>query len=245
MERAGGLNAPRPLRAVVVDVDFTLIPPGPRFQGPGYAATCETHGVAVDAACFEAAVAHALPMLDDLADPLYDHGLFIAYTAAIIERMGGLGEGVRRAAAEIYEDWAANHHFDLYDDVHDVLPGLAARGLTLGVISNSHRSLEAFTEHFALDRYVRTHVSAHPNRYMKPHPSIFEAALLSAGVAAGEAVMVGDSLKADVRGALNVGMRAVWLRRSGDDSAERPAHVPMIRRLHDLPALLDAEPSAR
>lgn len=239
------MNAPRPLRAVFFDVDFTLIHPGPRFQGPGYAATCETHGVAVDAACFEAAVAHALPMLDDLADPLYDHGLFIAYTAAIIERMGGLGEGVRRAAAEIYEDWAANHHFDLYDDVHDVLPGLAARGLTLGVISNSHRSLEAFTEHFALDRYVRTHVSAHPNRYMKPHPSIFEAALLSAGVAAGEAVMVGDSLKADVRGALNVGMRAVWLRRSGDDSAERPAHVPMIRRLHDLPALLDPEPSAR
>ena len=233
------MNAPRPLRAVFFDVDFTLIHPGPRFQGPGYAATCETHGVAVDAACFEAAVAHALPMLDDLADPLYDHGLFIAYTAAIIERMGGLGEGVRRAAAEIYEDWAANHHFDLYDDVHDVLPGLAARGLTLGVISNSHRSLEAFTEHFALDRYVRTHVSAHPNRYMKPHPSIFEAALTSAGVS------VGDSLKADERGALNVGMRAVWLRRSGDDSAERPAHVPMIRRLHDLPALLDAEPSAR
>ena len=245
MERCGGMNAPRPLRAVFFDVDFTLIHPGPRFQGPGYAATCETHGVAVDAACFEAAVAHALPMLDDLADPLYDHGLFIAYTAAIIERMGGLGEGVRRAAAEIYEDWAANHHFDLYDDVQDVLPTLAARGLALGVISNSHRSLEAFTEHFSLDRYVRTHVSAHPNRYMKPHPSIFEAALASAGVAPGEAVMVGDSLKADVRGALNVGMRAVWLRRSGDDSAERPAHVPMIRRLHDLPALLEPEPAVR
>jgi len=245
VERCGGMNAPRPLRAVFFDVDFTLIHPGPRFQGPGYAATCETHGVAVDAACFEAAVAHALPMLDDLADPLYDHGLFIAYTAAIIERMGGLGEGVRRAAAEIYEDWAANHHFDLYDDVQDVLPALAARGLALGVISNSHRSLEAFTEHFSLDRYVRTHVSAHPNRYMKPHPSIFEAALASAGVAPGEAVMVGDSLKADVRGALNVGMRAVWLRRSGDDSAERPAHVPMIRRLHDLPALLEPEPAVR
>ena len=239
------MNAPRPLRAVFFDVDFTLIHAGPRFQGPGYAATCETHGVAVDAACFEAAVAHALPMLDDLADPLYDHGLFIAYAAAIIERMGGLGEGVRRAAAEIYEDWAANHHFDLYDDVQDVLPALAARGLALGVISNSHRSLEAFTEHFSLDRYVRTHVSAHPNRYMKPHPSIFEAALASAGVAPGEAVMVGDSLKADVRGALNVGMRAVWLRRSGDDSAERPAHVPMIRRLHDLPALLEPEPAVR
>jgi HAD superfamily hydrolase (TIGR01549 family) len=234
-----------PVRAVFFDVDFTLIHPGPRFHGPGYAATCAEYGVAVDAARFDEAVAFALPMLDDLDDPLYDHDLFINYTAAIIERMGGQGNGVQRAAAEIYEAWAANHHFDLYDDVNHVLPALAAKGLQLGVISNSHRSLEAFTAHFDLDRYVRTHVSAHPNRYMKPHPSIFAAALASAGVDAGQAVMVGDSLKADVHGALGAGLRAVWLRRSGDDSPARPGHVPFIRRLHELPPILFPEPPAR
>jgi HAD superfamily hydrolase (TIGR01509 family) len=232
------VNDPVPIRAVFFDVDFTLIHPGPRFHGNGYAATCAEHGVAVDASRFDAAVAYALPMLDDLEDPLYDHELFINYTAAIIEQMGGRGAPVRTAAAEIYEAWAANHHFDLYDDVHAVLPALAAKGLELGVISNSHRSLEAFTEHFELDRYVRTHVSAHPNRYMKPHPSIFETALAAAKVRPEEAVMVGDSLKADVHGALAAGLRAVWLRRVGDDSTERPAHVPLIRRLHDLPPLL-------
>lgn len=232
------MSTPRALRAVFFDVDFTLIHPGPRFHGPGYAETCRLHGIAVDADRFEAAVTVALPMLDDLDDPLYDHDLFIRYTARIIEEMGGVGTGVRTAAAEIYEAWAANHHFDLYDDVHDVLPALAERGLELGVISNSHRSLEAFTEHFALDRYVRTHVSAHPGRYMKPHPSIFETALASAGVSAGEALMVGDSLKADVHGALNAGLGAVWLRRSGDDSPQRPPSVPLIRRLHELPDLL-------
>jgi len=227
-----------PLRAVFFDVDFTLIHPGPRFHGPGYAATCAEHGVDVDPARFDTAVSRAQPLLDDLADPLYDHDLFIRYTAAIIEAMGGRGAAVRAAATEIYDDWAANHHFDLYDDVHDVLPVLAGQGLELGVISNSHRSLEAFTEHFALDRYVRTHVSAHPNRWMKPHPSIFEAALASAGVAPAEAVMVGDSFKHDVQGALGAGLHAVWLRRSGDDMEGRPGHVPLIRRLHDLPPLI-------
>ncbi|MEP7116993.1 MAG: HAD family hydrolase [Acidobacteriota bacterium] len=226
------------LRAVFFDVDFTLIHPGPRFLGAGYATTCAAHGVAVDAQVFDAAVSRALPLLDDPADPRYAHDLFIDYTAAIIEHMGGRGAGVRRAAAEIYEDWAANHHFALYDDVHAVLTALAARGLELGVISNSHRSLEAFTAHFELDRFVRTHVSAHPNRFMKPHRSIFEAALASAGVAPNEAVMVGDSLTADVHGALGAGLRAVWLRRSGDDSPARPAHVPLIRRLVELPPLL-------
>lgn len=236
---------PRPIRAVFFDVDFTLIHPGPRFHGPGYAATCAEYGIAVDPARFDDAVAFALPMLDDLEDPLYDHDLFISYTAAIIRRMGGEGDGVRRAAAEIYDAWAANHHFDLYDDVRAVLPTLAEQGLELGVISNSHRSLEAFTAHFELDRFVRTHVSAHPHRYMKPHRSIFEAALASAGVEAGQAVMVGDSLKADVQGALGAGLRAVWLRRSGDDSPARPGHVPIIRRLHELPPLLWPEPPGR
>ena len=231
-----------PLRAVFFDVDFTLIHPGPRFHGAGYAEVCAAHGVAVDPSRFETAVALALPLLDDHDDPIYDHGLFIRYTAAIIEHMGGQGEAVTTAAAEIYDAWALNHHFDLYDDVHDVLPALAARGLRLGVISNSHRSLEAFTEHFALDRFVRTHVSAHPNRRMKPHRSIFEAALADAGVRAEEALMVGDSLRADVEGALNAGLRAVWLRRAGDVPAERPDAVPIIRRLHELPSIIWPEP---
>ncbi len=232
------MSGPAPIRAVFFDVDFTLIHPGARFHGAGYAVTCAEHGVEVDASRFDAAVSYALPMLDDLEDPLYDHDLFINYTAAIIEQMGGRGARVRQAAAEIYEEWAANHHFDLYDDVHDVLPVLAARGLELGVISNSHRSLEAFTEHFELDRYVRTHVSAHPGRYMKPHPSIFAAALSAAGVAAHEAVMVGDSFKADVQGALGAGLHAVWLRRFGDVPSGVPASVPVLRRLHELPAVL-------
>ena len=43
--------------AVFFDVDFTLIHPGPRFQGVGYEANCARHGVAVDPARFDAAVA--------------------------------------------------------------------------------------------------------------------------------------------------------------------------------------------
>jgi putative hydrolase of the HAD superfamily len=232
-----------PIKAVFFDVDFTLIHPGPRFHGPGYAEVCAVHGVVVDAARFDAAVARALPILDDHDDPVYDHALFIRYTAAIIEHMGGRGEAVAVAAAEIYDAWALNHHFDLYDDVHDVLPALAGRGLRLGVISNSHRSLEAFTQHFALDRYVRTHVSAHPNRRMKPHRSIFEAALADAGVHADEALMVGDSLRADVEGALAAGLRAVWLRRAGDVVVTDAAPAPVIRRLDELPAIIWPAPA--
>ena len=58
-----------------------------------------------------------------------------------------------------------------------------------------------------------------------------------------EALMVGDSLRADVEGAIAAGMRAVWLRRAGDEPAERPAAVPIIRRLHELPSIIWPEPT--
>jgi putative hydrolase of the HAD superfamily len=45
----------------------------------------------------------------------------------------------------------------------------------------------------------------------KPHPGIFSRALAELGVAASQAVMVGDILEMDIAGAQGVGMRAIWL----------------------------------
>ena len=53
--------------------------------------------------------------------------LFVHYTATIIEHMGGRGAGVVRAAERVYEEWASNHHFEIYDDVAPVLTELSHR----------------------------------------------------------------------------------------------------------------------
>lgn len=225
-------------RAVFFDVDFTLIFPGPTFQGDGYARFCAEAGVEVDASRFEPAVAAASFILDDVEETIYDASLFVHYTATIIERMGGRGPGVVAVAQRIYEQWAGNHHFEMYDDVAPVLTELRSRGLTLGVISNSHRSLAAFAEHFQLDTLITSAVSSAEHGFMKPHPSIFERALEQAGVPAAHAVMVGDSVKADIEGALAAGLRGVLLRRSGDLPRHLPLGVPVIRTLTDLPGLL-------
>ena len=226
------------IRAGFFDVDFTLIYPGPTFQGEGYARFCAQEGVIVDPAGFEPAVAAASFILDEVEEPIYDASLFVHYTATIIEHMGGRGAGVVRVAERIYEQWAGNHHFEMYDDVEPVLSELWKRGIVLGVISNSHRSLDAFREHFQLDTMVTAAVSSAEHGYMKPHPSIFEAALAQAGVAAGEAAMVGDSLKADIEGAVAAGMRGFLLRRSGDVPPAMPPGITVIGTLRDLPAHL-------
>lgn len=228
-------------RAVCFDVDFTLIYPGPTFQGEGYRRFCARHGMAVDPARFDAAVASASAVLDRVQDLIYDPQLFIDYTMAVIRGMGGEGPGIEACAREIYDEWAANRHFHLYEDVPEVLRDLRARGLRLGVISNSHRPLQGFLEHFGLADLITTAVSSMEHGYMKPHPSIFEAALADLEVAPYEAVMVGDSFAHDIEGARRLGMTGVLVSRSGQ--AEPPAPgVPVIRSLRELAAHLELEP---
>jgi putative hydrolase of the HAD superfamily len=221
--------------AVFFDVDFTLIHPGPRFQDVGYQETCARHGVTVIVERFDAAVAGAAVVLDSAA-PLYDEQIFINYTRRIIELMGGTGAGVETAALELHAAWAGNHYFSLYDDVAETLERLRDAGIRTGLISNGPRSLESFRTHFHLEGLITVTVSSLDHGYMKPHPSIFLAALAAMQVSATEAVMVGDSLVHDVFGARQVGMRAVLLARGGQEPPD--AAVPVIRTLRDLPGLL-------
>jgi putative hydrolase of the HAD superfamily len=227
-------------RAVFFDVDFTLIYPGPTFRGEGYQAFCARYGITTDPARFTAAVASAAPLLDTPEETSYDDEIFIAYTRRIIEQMGGRGEQVEAAAREIYREWALCHHFELFEEVPAVLRELAAGGVKVGLISNSHRSLASFESHFELQGLIAAAVSSAEHGLMKPHPSIFRAAMQLADVPPAEAVMVGDSVRQDVEGALGAGMRAVLLHRSAtphplaDDLLARG--VPVIRSLN---ALLD------
>jgi len=63
-------------------------------------------------------------------------------------------------------------------------------------------------------------------------------ALEQLGVGPEEAVMVGNSLQRDIRGAKNTGIRAIWMQLDGvkpDDDVEPDAR---ITNLSQLPALL-------
>jgi putative hydrolase of the HAD superfamily len=75
----------------------------------------------------------------------------------------------------------------------------------------------------------------------KPDPAIFAIALELSGVAATDAVYVGDSAHHDVPGAHAAGMRAIWMNRRGIDwPGARPPDVE-IRDLRELLPLLGIE----
>jgi putative hydrolase of the HAD superfamily len=229
------------IRAVLFDVDFTLIEPGPMFRAEGYHAFCERYGVAVDPSRFDAAVANAAAVLDRAGDAPYDAELYIAYTRRIIEEMGGSGGNLDACAREIYDEWASCHHFELYDEVPAVLRALVARGVRLGLISNSHRCLESFQSHFELKDLIDATISSPDHGFMKPHPSIFSEALQRLGVEPPDALMVGDSVRDDIEGALRAGMHAALVHRSptphpraGWLAARGVRVIPSLSELPDL-----------
>jgi HAD superfamily hydrolase (TIGR01662 family) len=227
----------RPIRAVFFDVDFTLIYPGPTFQALGYERFAASHGMTVDPLRFPHAVRAASSVLDDEQQHVYDEEIFVRYTARILEEMGGSGDRVAACAREIFNEWAVCRHFFLYDDVAAVLRELAGRALKIGLISNSHRSMASFEEHFELDGLIAASITSFEHGFMKPHPSIFAAALTLAEVTADEALMVGDSVPHDIEGARRAGMRAVLVHRS-DDPVTAPPDVPVIRDLSELTRLV-------
>src|SRR5437870_1795720 len=144
-------------------------------------------------------------------------------------------------AREFYAEWASNHHFEL-NDVSSELEDLSGAGIRIGVISNSHRGLESFLSHFELQHLISAAVSSADHGFMKPHPSIFLAALQLLDVQPADAVMVGDNVRQDVEGALRAGMRAVLLHRAGGQHPRADEltkmGVPAIDSLYELPRVL-------
>ena len=123
----------------------------------------------------------------------------------------------------------------------EVLRALQARGLLLGVISNTlqpARYMDGHLAHNGLLAFFPARIYSSELRVAKPHPGIFRAALAALGVLPESAVMVGDRLEADVAGAQGVGMKAVLI-----EVAHRPEQSPAIApdaRIRELPELLEA-----
>lgn len=121
-------------------------------------------------------------------------------------------------AEELWETWNLGGEFFgrvLFDDALATLDELRARGYKLACVTNrafsGRRFLAELQELGLAGQFDAMAVSCDVG-YMKPHAGIFENALHALRVAPEEAVMVGDSLKADVQGARAVGMTGVWRR---------------------------------
>jgi HAD superfamily hydrolase (TIGR01549 family) len=147
-------------------------------------------------------------------------------------------EEIGRFALETHSRHALEAHC-LYDDAREVVGQLTGR-LPLALITNGAADTQREKlKALAIESYFDSVVVSGEHGVAKPDAAIFRHALDALGVAPDEALHVGDSLEADVAGALNAGLTAVWLNRHGEErDASHPAPHHEITSLTELLHLL-------
>jgi putative hydrolase of the HAD superfamily len=141
---------------------------------------------------------------------------------------------------------AAEHHLAAWTPhiKHDpeaaaTLRALRDRGLTIGLLSNTHwprHFHEQLLEADGLAELIDARVYTSELDWVKPHPAAFRAALDAIDLQdPTAAVYVGDRPYDDMRGARHAGMRAVW--RANTHLPGGEAHADAV--IHRLPELVD------
>ena len=128
------------------------------------------------------------------------------------------------------------------EGARSALETLAARGVTLCVVSNTMRTpgnvLRQVLDRSGLLAPLKVLTFSDECGIRKPDPAIFHSTLRQIGVAPEDAVHVGDDPILDVEGARDAGMAVIQLTPTGRATAPvKPDAV--IRGFRDLPAALD------
>ncbi len=135
--------------------------------------------------------------------------------------------------------------WELYDDVLPMLRHVrdAEPAITIGVVSDWGSNLHEILTDLELDPWLDFVLASGAVGLAKPDPAFFRVALDRADAAPGEALMVGDSYRADVHGARSAGVDALWLDRTDGPSLRAlgghvPGDVRCIGSLAEVPSLL-------
>lgn len=155
--------------------------------------------------------------------PEHGHDLTFLRHRSLKDLFGaaGLAESLADEALEVF--FAARNRVELYDDVRPSLLRLRSR-YRLFAVSNGNADLQRC----GIADLFSGHVTASAAGAAKPDARIYAALLDLAGVEAHQVVHIGDDPLADVVGATQAGLQAVWLNRDArpwPPQFERPART--------------------
>ncbi len=149
-----------------------------------------------------------------------------------------VAESVLRSALDaLYSVTQSN--WILEDDALATIQQLQSNHYQLGIFSNAgdDQDVQELIEDFGIRSYFDFVLTSAACFYRKPHPRAFEIALAQWNISPEEAVMIGDSLDADIRGAKNLDMKAIWITRRAAIKADEMQRVKpdfSVRSLNEL-----------
>jgi len=205
------LAAERAPRLLTIDLDETVWPCRAvieRAEGQLYRWLRERAPRVTDSHSMESLREHRLRLRE--AHPELAHDITALRLASLGQLLAAHGYHRGRARAALALFLEERNRVEPYEDVAPVLRVLA-RHYRLVSVTNGN----AAVARTPLGGHFHLSLSAADVGAPKPSPALFEAALRYAGVSPGEAVHVGDDPYLDVEPARQLGMRTVWMNRTG------------------------------
>lgn len=232
----------RDYRAVFFDAGGTLLRPHPS-QGEVTQAVLAEAGLHVD----RDRLAEALRLVN--AEVFGSHGrssprwanepavrqVWLEYYRSLFRRLGlGWDDAL---AGRIYDRFGLAASWALYEDALPAVRALDERGMRLGIISDWGTALVEIVHAIGLSAHVGFAVVSAYAGYAKPDREVFQAALSRAGVAADQAIHVGDHYVTDVLGARGAGIEPILIDRDGTLGF---VDCVVVRTLTEVVDLIDA-----
>ena len=131
------------LKAVLFDVDFTLVKPGPDLGPRATRLLGRRFGLELDPTRYAEARAAAVETIERHPELDHDEEVWVLFTERIIRGMGGDSDRAYECAVEMTRAWEHAENFELYEDTLPVLGALREHGLKIGLVSNTGRDLAA------------------------------------------------------------------------------------------------------
>ncbi len=108
----------------------------------------------------------------------------------------------------------------------EILAYLTKRGYRLHLITNGfEKTQRSKIENAGLSGYFGEVITSEGANSLKPHKEIFEYAFRKTGAEPAESIMLGDSIEADIQGAINAGIDQVYVNHLGIEPEIRPTYT--------------------
>lgn len=158
--------------------------------------------------------------------------------AELIVKEAGVSENLVGRIEEILRE-IERERMIFYPEVKGVLERLKKK-YKLAVISNTNYfSMKSLPHWF--EKSFDAVVFSYRVGMIKPDPRIYIFTLQKLGVKPEEAIMVGDCVRDDIKPPLELGMRAVLIRREKSLYSEIMEYKPVIRNLNELEGVFGFE----
>ncbi|MEZ2240254.1 HAD-IA family hydrolase [Microcoleus sp.] len=139
--------------------------------------------------------------------------------------------------AELYAHFATAEPWFVYPDVLPALNRWQQQGIELAVVSNFDSRLYAVLKALNLAEYFTSVTISTEVGAAKPDSKIFTTALQKHHCIAENVVHIGDSFKADYCGAINAGLKSIWLNRKQEKFDLGKLDLTNSQNIQEFPSL--------